>query len=133
MPWAIVRGGTLLIPSGPNHHLHLILNEPMTVAGFEPEACLLLGISTIVRRCDLTCVLSVGCHPFVKEPSFIEYRWPQIASKSHLIKQVAAGVFIPREPVDLAFVKRVVSNIDVAPRASGDLKRWADAIWKTLP
>jgi len=132
MSWVLVRGGTLLIPSGPKHHLHVILNEPLTLAGFEPDACLLLGISTVVPRCDMTCPLDPGCHPFIKDPSFIEYRWPQIVRQAHLHKQVEVGVFVPREPVGHAFVKRVVANIDVAPRASGELKAWAKEIWKTL-
>ncbi len=87
-----LRRMALWIPNtGPKHdlergHLFVILTNPCP-AGF----CLLVPFSTAHDRCDRTCLVGAGDHPFLKHKSFAFYAQLNTYSADDLVARVASG------------------------------------------
>ena len=110
------KGDTLHIPdTGPDHdpkrgHLHIILTDEC------PDGKhLLVSVSSLRPKCDNSCLLGKGDHPFITRDSFISYAHADIYDarvikerikkgdithrgqlESHIFGFVCAGVTISR-------------------------------------
>jgi hypothetical protein len=112
-------GDALLIPSGPQgSHLFIVLNDPARLPGYgNAEHCVLANISSIKPNIahDQTCLVAVGMHPFVTQPSFVYYRGIRVESIAHLQKCLDSGVFGLRPPpFPLLFVREIIAGLDVS-------------------
>ena len=110
--WQAQAGATLLMPSGPDgDHLYVVLNDPKPFHGYGSQPCVVLVNVTTVRagvKHDDTCVLSPGCHPFVKDESYVLFRSARIERVSHVNQLVKQGLFKPQAafaPNLLGFIK----------------------------
>ncbi len=77
------KKGTILKLSGYKEHLFVILTNEC------PEKNhLLVNFSSIHEGVfhDVACVVNAGEYPFIKHPSYIEYRRAETVKASHLIK-----------------------------------------------
>ncbi|MEN9868974.1 MAG: hypothetical protein RL748_4564 [Pseudomonadota bacterium] len=84
----LTAGDALLIPSGPQgSHLFIVLNDPKPLPGYgNGDHCVLANISSIKPHIahDETCLVQVGTHPFVTQPSFVYYRGIRVEAAKHL-------------------------------------------------
>lgn len=125
--WQAVAGATVLIPSGPRgeNHLFIVLNDPKPFAGYGGAACVVLVNVTTLREGaerDDTCVLEAGCHPFVKQRSFVLYRSARLEPQSRVEKLVKQGFFKPHHPVDEALLGQVRAGLKTSPFTKREFK-----------
>ena len=95
--WQPMAGATRLIPSGADgDHLYVVLNDPKPFPGYGSHPCVVLvNVSTVRQggKHDDTCVLGAGCHPFVKQDSYVVYRSARIERVQHVQRLVQQGLF----------------------------------------
>lgn len=115
-----VRRATLLIPSGPAHdldrkHLFIILTDPVADPLNEnKDSVLLTSLSTLDAALphDSTCILHPCDHPFVTRDSYVSYHTSRIQEAEKIIRGVASGVLIAKEPMDSGIVDRICDGLD---------------------
>jgi hypothetical protein len=105
----IVRGGTLLIESGPRSHLFVALDDACPARQHA-----MVSFSTIKgdKSDDLTCVFEVAevGHPFIKVRSFMFYRSPMVRDAAHIGDCIAKKTFIVREAVSIDVTDRIING-----------------------
>jgi hypothetical protein len=109
--------GTLLIPSGPDNHLHVIVTE-------ECDNChLLVGFSSIKQDifCDHTCIVKGGEHKSLPHDSYAIYKYIVQKPNSTIIHCVNKGLFIPKNDMDESLFHRVCTGLKKSPFAP----KWA--------
>jgi hypothetical protein len=115
VPWACVAGATLLIPTGPTLHLHVVLNDPMCFSGtaYPLQSCALVNFSSVRTGYpyDPTYVAQPNCHPFIKHLSYVRYRDLSVQSESQILKGIATGVFLPRTSLNMNILKDILAGI----------------------
>ena len=84
-------------------HVWIVVSEPAK----DPEHVLIVSMTTIRRFHDPACVLDVGDHPFVKHPTYVNYRNSMIVTNSQLDAQHAAGQLIVEQSVGDDLLERV--------------------------
>lgn len=124
---AVVRKASLFILSGPHSHLHVVINDPVY---YEPK-----GGPTVllVNFCshngvlqDGTCLLDVGDHPFITNPTYIEYSQAVLLLSDQLEKRVAAGVHRPGAPVSEDLYNRILAGFRVSRRVPRKILNFLD-------
>lgn len=123
---SVFRKGTLLIPTGPVKHLHIIMNDPVYTPEFGDERVLVVNISTIRPDCmyDDSCVLTPGCHPFVRNPSYVYYREAVVSLAPRIIEKIEMGEIDPHQPVDEDLYLQVLEGFSVSPHVKPKIKRF---------
>ena len=111
--WVCAAGSTLLIPSGPEgNHLYIILNDPCVFKGGVYEECIMVGISTIRKApYDNTCVLTPGCHDFVKEESYVAYKHARVDWASHIEEMVRVNTFMSNVPIENDVLQLIIDGL----------------------
>lgn len=136
MVWAARAGHTLMLRSGPQYkeHLHFILNDPIDFEEEPTQSCLLVCATTIydLNKCDQTCVLAANCHRFVQHQSYVPFHWAEVRRAAELEKLVADRVFRDHDPIDAAFVRRLVAGMIDSPRTSRRHKAHARLVWAQI-
>jgi hypothetical protein len=127
-PWQAVAGATLLIPSGPRgeNHLHVVVNDPKALPGYGARPCVVLVNLTTVRdgaELDDTCILEAGCHPFVKQASFILYRLARIEPRAHVDQLVKQGFFKPQQPLDAVLLAKIKAGLKTSSFTKREIKQ----------
>lgn len=95
------RGATLhILNTGPSHepqrgHLHVILTNKCGDGHF-----LLVPVCSQHEKCDRTCLLGVGDHPFIVKPTFVYYSHADIYPEANLVKRLTEGDITFREQFD---------------------------------
>lgn len=118
------KGATLLFESGPannpyQHHLFVILTEPYGPA----QQVVMVPICTIKHdRHDLTCVVEVGEHEFIKAQSFVSYSEGRVEAASVLQKGVAKGFFVPKEQANQRLFDKIFAGVRKSNRSRPFLK-----------
>lgn len=114
-------------------HLHFVLNDPFDFDGEPTQSCLLVSATTIKDdRFDGSCVLSADCHRFITHDSYVAFHFTEVRRASELERLVSQGVFREHDPVDMAFVKRLLACMLDSPRASRRYKSYAKQIWNVM-
>lgn len=119
MTYVPTPGGTLLVPSGTNLHLFVIVTKTCQF-----KMHFLLSITTIYpnKYHDPTCTFDGGEHSFIAHPSYVLYRQPEQRSASHIVKMVNGGIYVPRETLGAKYFKRICDGIQNSPTAKPFLK-----------
>lgn len=130
MTWRAQIGSSLLIETGPALHLHIVCSDPDDFYSFPPASCLVVNVSSVVPKCDMTCVLRPGEHPFLINDSFVYFRKASLMQASSLEHYVHQDVYKEQPSVDLAIVKRIVANFDVSDHTPEDMREVAELVWK---
>jgi len=84
-------------------HLWVVVSDPAKDA----EQVLIVNMTTVRRFHDPACVLNVGDHPFVKHPTYMNYRESRIVTNSELDAQLAGGQIILEDRVDESIFQRI--------------------------
>ncbi len=94
------RKGTILIPTGPCNHLHIICNNPVFYPKLAKECVLAVNISTVTTDIpyDISCVLNTGDHPFINRQSYVYYRKADIFGATAVAKNVAVNPSSAADP-----------------------------------
>lgn len=125
--WQPGAGATLLMPSGrEGKHLFVVLNDPRTFQGYGPRPhIVLVNVSTVRPGIphDTSCVLAAGCHPFVKQESFIAYRHTRIEPVAHVEEMVKRGVFEPKDPVTAELLTTINAGLRKSPFTKREFKQ----------
>jgi len=105
------RKGTLLFPSGPSDHLHVIVTNSC-----ENKQHLLLSVTSIKTdmHYDPTCVLAPGDHPFIKHPSFVFYSKADQKASAHITRMVELCYFVPKDDVSEELINKIRDGIQVS-------------------
>lgn len=132
MTWRAQMGSALLMETGPALHLHIVCSNPADFESYPPASCLLVNVSSLVPKCDMTCVLQPGEHPFIVNESFVYFRKAKLMQASSLEYNVQHDLYKAQPSVDVALVRRIVANFDVSDETPEDMREIAELIWKQL-
>jgi hypothetical protein len=110
--WLLQAGAALHVPSGPSLHLHVILNDPITVPGYGTAVVIVLvGISSVAQHAaiffDQTCILPGGSHPSIHHDSFVYYKGAFIAQAREVEERVRQGVYRAAAPVNAQVLHQI--------------------------
>lgn len=118
LPWP---KATVLVASGPANdpdrkHLFVLLTHGLG----EEEEVLMLSLSTLNPsiRCDDSCVIEPGEHPFVSRRSYVRYDKPRLVRKAAILRAVETGVFFPHQSVSDALYARICEGLLRSPFAA---------------
>ncbi|MFZ4524204.1 MAG: hypothetical protein ACOYOE_01315 [Chlorobium sp.] len=92
-----------------------------------PEQChLLVNFSSIYEGIyyDDAFVVNIGEHPFIKHPSYIEYRLAAIDKASHLLKCADSGYFMPKESVSTELYSRICNGLMISAHTPKRIKKY---------
>ncbi len=124
--WQATAGATLLMPSGADgDHLYVVLNDPKAFPGYGSQPCVVLvNVSTLRQGMghDRTCVLDAGCHPFVKQDSYVVYRSARVERAAHVQRLVQQGLFKPHTPIDDGLLAVVKIGLRSSPFTTREFK-----------
>jgi hypothetical protein len=110
-------GDTFFIESGNvGEHLFVIALPFADAVGFPKQSTVLLSVCTTVVKCDRTCVLDVGDHPFIRHESYVAYNHARLHSHQDLIEREQKGVFRKGTPIEGAVLKRIFEGLRNSPR-----------------
>lgn len=114
------------MPSGQEgEHLFVVLNNPTTFHGYGTRPhVVLVSISTVRPGIphDPTCVLPVGCHPFVKSESYVVYKRARIEPAKHVEQRVQEGFFKPNAPMPAAQFAAIKAGLRTSPFVKREFK-----------
>lgn len=117
---ALHVGATILLPgthqNPENHHICIVLSDPEDTDG---RQVLYVPITTARKKCDETCILEVGDHPFIKHTSCVHYAMMNQRSEAHLLK-----VGKLREPLQPDVLGRVLDGVMRSPRSAPWAKKF---------
>lgn len=116
MSYVPYKAGTLLIPTGGTNHLFIVITDN----GPNGEH-LLVNVTSIKAgiKHDDTCLVHVGDHPFIKHPSYAEYRRAEVASAAHISKMVQGFVYKPSDDASATLVQMLRDGIEDSPYVKG--------------
>ena len=113
MAWQPAPGETLFRPSGPNDHLFVVILGPAVLANYGSGQQLVMVSLTSIKPglpSDPACEVSPGEHPFIRQPTYVAYRYACIESVDHTMKMLQAGVWRLGGVVQPALLQRIVQG-----------------------
>jgi hypothetical protein len=130
----IVKGSTILIPSGPagdkdRKHLHVALSDPFTDASDNESKILLVSVCSVVEGVphDATCLLQAGDHSFVDHKSYAYYALAILAPVRGLEECCARRKCRLMDPVSRGLLARLrqgaLDSRQTKPRIKGLCRR----------
>lgn len=129
-PHRLLRKGTLLIPTGPCHHLHVICNDPVFYPVLTKECFLAVNFSSIEPciDCDTTCILHPGDHPFIKQESYVYYRKADIFGATTTSRLIVEGEIVAHTPCSDAVFEKILAGFlrsrEVRPKIKTYLEKY---------
>lgn len=114
------RKGTVLAPSGPTNHLHVVCNDPVYYPINDCYCILVVNISSIKPSVphDPACTLQVGDHEFIKHPSYVVYAEAVIWRVDNVAKKHKSGEIVPHKDMSEATFARILAGFDVSEQVS---------------
>lgn len=122
-----IKGQCFLVPSGPNQHLHLftIVIEPAILPerGNHPQV-ISVNFTSVIQNVphDKSCLVDSGDHPFIKHPSYVNYRGARCDSYEQIQKLINNGVFIEKEPCSDELLKKIINGALASKMISREFK-----------
>jgi hypothetical protein len=129
MAFKPLKKGTLLIPSGPSvdaarMHLFVICSD---TCGHGKQVLVPIA-SWLNDLCDDTCILQPHEHRFLKQKSYMLYRYARVAVSRELVTGVSEGVLVPREDMNGQTFQRIKNGISASDRTPRKVKKY----WKSI-
>ncbi|RMP24919.1 hypothetical protein ALQ25_101756 [Pseudomonas coronafaciens pv. atropurpurea] len=120
------RKGTLLILTGPVPHFHIVMNDPVFSGEHGKNCVLVVNISSVKPNIyhDPTCVLDVGCHDFVKRPSWVVYEGATVMDVARIDSQILTRDISTDDPVTEAVFAQVRMGFDGSPQVKPKIRRF---------
>lgn len=120
---SLFRRGSLLIESGPNKHLHVVMNDPVDYPKKGGHTVLLVNFCTFEANglCDSTCLLNVGDHPFISHPTYVSYEHAILKLTDPLDAAINAKLIEPKDPVSEQVYERILDGLKRSTRVVGGI------------
>jgi hypothetical protein len=113
----IVKGSTLLVPSGPAHdpdrlHLHITLTDSLQDASDGKSKVVLASVCSVPAEgpFDATCIIVSGEHAFISRKSYVYYAFATVYSIEALAKRCAEGTCQRQDPVTESLLARILKG-----------------------
>lgn len=127
--WVPCAGATLHMPSGHEKHLFVVLNDPKIFEGYGAMLCIaMVNLSTVPInpnvKFDTTCIVQPGCHPFVKQPSYVYYKYAELKQLRDVLGGIEKGLYIPHDtPMAVGELASIRYGLKVSPFTVRALKQ----------
>jgi len=110
------RKGTVLAPTGPCNHLHVICNDPVFYPINDCYCILVVNISSIKHGVphDDACILDVGDHIFIRHPSYVVYAEAVIWRVDNVSSKQATGEIVTHADMPDAVFERILAGFDIS-------------------
>lgn len=124
MVWQAIAGNTFLVRPRPQEkeHIFFVLNSPMALDCFGGAACVTVSASTPHEKCDRSCMIPPGCHPFITHESFIYCSKAVVYPAENLEKLVNTKVFGQHDAVPLDLIKHIVAGLIRSDHTNDDIR-----------
>jgi|SRR5665213_319016 len=113
----IVKGSTLLVPSGPAHdpdrrHLHIALTDALQDASDGKTKVVLVSLCSVPTEgpFDATCIILSGEHAFISRKSYVYYAFATLYAVETLAKRCAEGICQRQDPISESLLARVLKG-----------------------
>ncbi len=128
MSFTPYRRGTVLAPSGPCSHLHIICNDPVYHPEYGCYCVLAVNISSVPRHgipYDTTCVFSGGEHAFIRHPSYVFYAKAVIWRVPALENRLAEGTITTHQDLAEVHFQKVIAGFQTSRFVPGKFRKFA--------
>jgi hypothetical protein len=117
---ALFRKGSLFIVTGPNEHLHVIMNDPVDYSKKGGPTVLLVNFCTFDGNGthDSTCLLNVGDHPFISHPTYVAYEHACLKLVQPLIAGIGDRRIRSTDPVSERVYERILDGLKKSSRVA---------------
>lgn len=108
------RKGTILAPSGPTDHLHIICNDPIYNHEYHCDGVLVVNVSSIRPgvKYDSACVFDGGEHPFIRHPSYVAYRFAVVWRVPTINLKIEQGAYSTHDDFSEHHFSRILSGFE---------------------
>lgn len=129
-----MKKGTILIPTGPDEHLHFICSDVVFYPITSKDSVLLVNISSIKDGTDYdkTCILNKGDHPFIKHESYVYYYKAGIFSSNNISQCVAQGDYRIHAPCSDNTFNRILAGFQISEEVSGKIRNFYETHCKKI-
>lgn len=121
------RKGTVLAPTGPCEHLHVVCNDPVYHPINGCECVLVVNISSCKPGVafDDTCILQAGDHAFIKHASYVVYRDAVIWKVPNVAARMLSGEISAHKDMPEGTFQRILNGFDISEQViPKNLKFW---------
>lgn len=122
------RKGTILIPSGPCRHLHIVCNDPVYYPRKNTDCVLLVNISSIdpLVPYDPACLINAGEHPFVIRQSYVYYKKADLFGAMRVAQNIATGDFSVHQDISDALQNRIIAGFFVSDNVTPKIRQFVE-------
>jgi hypothetical protein len=128
--WVPCAGATLHLPSGPlngsGKHLFIVLNDPKTFDNYGSAVCIaLVNLSSVPVegiKFDSTCILTAGCHPSVRQDSYVYYKGTRIDQVRDVQQRLGMGIYTPGEAINAQMLLQIKTGLLQSPFTKREFK-----------
>lgn len=101
-------------------HLWIVISDP--AADSDRVVSVNLTTKRILRNEDHTCVLDVGDHPFVRHPTYVNYRGARITSNAELDDEFRSNVIKLDGGASTELLAKLISAAHKSPFTAREVK-----------
>ena len=113
---------------GEIRHLNVVISEPD-----DENNVLVVPVCTYREKegkpfygQDSSCLLPAGCHPFIKEKSYISYRNSKIMNLVKIFNGLQKGSIARKDDFDARYIQDMQKGAEKSPFIPGKFKRFFD-------
>lgn len=123
---SVFKKGTLLIPTGPVKHLHIVMNDPVFFPELGYVAVLVVNISSIKsgQSYDESCILQPGLHPFITCDSYVYYKDAAILRVPRILERMQLGEISQHASVSESVFTEILAGFDKSKHVKQKIKRF---------
>lgn len=118
VPYSPYSKGTVLAPSGPVDHLHIVCSDPIYSAEHGCDVVLVVNISSVPAAgpFDSSCELDAGDHAFVRHQSYLVYSHSVLWRCPTIIDKVDSGEYRTHDDVSDAVMQKIMGGFTTSQR-----------------
>ena len=111
-PHSPYRKGTVLAPSGPVDHLHIVCSDPIYSAEHGCEVVLVVNVSSVPATgpYDNSCILDAGEHVFIRHESYLVYSRADLWRCPTISDKVDSGEYRTHDDVSDSVIQKVMDG-----------------------
>lgn len=108
------------LPENGKRHLRVIITNSN-----EQNEFLSVPIDTLRSRAqDTSCVIEAGEHSFIKNRSFVNYRYARVLSFAQVFNGFQKGLLIRKEDISEELLERIQDGARTTKHLANELKSW---------
>ena len=111
---------------GQIRHLNVVITEPD-----DENNVLVVPVCTYYEKNgkpyygqDSSCILPVGCHPFIKEKSYIRYQNSKTMNLINIFNGLQKGILVRKADFDVQYVQDMQRGAEISPFIPEKFKRF---------